>query len=121
MASPLDGIASQIFGAFKDIFRDAVLVRASFTGASPDIAFDPPAPTETEYPCKALVTKYSAMLRAEGVVDANDRKVLILANSLDTGIVPAAQNRVTIRGITFTIQEVETDPALAVWTCRGRL
>ncbi len=117
MASPLDGIATQIFGAFKDIFRDAVLVRASFTGASPDIAFDPPAPTETEYTCKALVTKYSAMLRAEGVIDANDRKVLILATSISA--TPKPPDRVTISGVTFTLREVDIDPANAVWVCRG--
>lgn len=118
MASALDGIADAIFQAFREHFRDATLIRATASGSSPDIAFDPPAPTETEFSCKALVTKYSAMLRAEGVIDANDRKVLILANSITA--TPKPPDRVTIGGTTFTLKEVDIDPANAVWVCRGK-
>lgn len=119
MASVLDGIADQIFQAFKGEFRDATLTRQEFAGDSPDIAFDPPAPTETEFTCKALVTKYSFKLRAEGLVQANDRKVLILAPSLSIDPIPT--DRVTIGGTTFVLSEdIAIDPANAVWVCRGK-
>ena len=118
VASPLDTVAADIFNAFSGVFYDAVLVRASTTGSSPDIAFDPPDPTETEYTCKALRTKYSAMLSKEGVIDVNDRKVLILATSIS--VTPKPPDRVTIQGTTFTLTEVDIDPANAVWVCRGR-
>ncbi len=53
-----------------------------------------------------------------------DRKVLILAKSL--AVQPVVNSRVTPRigqyaGVQFTVVNVSTDPAAAVWTLQGRL
>jgi hypothetical protein len=53
------------------------------------------------------------------LVDAKDRKVLILAASLE--VTPEPGDRITIQNITFVIQNVSTDPATAVGECRGRM
>lgn len=118
MTSPLTGsLARTIGNAMAGLFLDAVLTRdAPGVGGDP---FDPPAPVATDYRCKAIVEAYREQFRLDGLVEQNDRKVLILANSLS--IRPAAGDRVTISGITFTVIEVSTDPAEAVWTCRGRM
>ncbi len=113
-------IAAIVYGAFKDIFLDAVLTRDTPSTNSPDVdRFDPPLPTSTTYACKAIVEMYSQRLRQDGLIKANERKVLILANSIS--VTPEPDDRITIRGITFTICKdgVGTDPALAVWECRG--
>jgi hypothetical protein len=118
MTSPLSGsLARTIGSAMRSLFLDATLLRDVPAVATE--AFDPPAPTEAIYTCKAIVEGYAERFRLDGTVSAGDRKVLILATSLS--VTPAAGDRVMIRGITFTIIEVGTDPAQAVWECKGRM
>lgn len=110
-------LAKTIGSAFKGLFLDAVLTRETpGTGGDP---FDPPPPVVTTYPCKGLVEAYSDYFRKSGLVDAKDRKVLILATSL--AVKPQAGDRVTIQHITFTLSEVSADPATAVYECRGSM
>ena len=120
VVSPLSGsLAATIGAAFNSLFLDATLTRDVEVTDSPDReSFDPADPTQTAYSCKAIVETYSQMFRRDGLVEANDRKVLILATSL--AVTPKAGDRVTISGVTFMVMEVETDPAVAVWTCQGR-
>ncbi len=117
MTSPLAGsLAKTIGSAFKNLFLDATLTR---DGPPTGPAYDPTPGAAESYSCRAIVEVYSASYRASGLVQINDRRVLILANSL--GVRPLPGDRVTIQGVTFVVQEVETDPATAVWTCRGRM
>jgi len=121
MTSPLEGsLAKTINAAMQNLFISATLIRdeAVVTSPAPE-PWEPQSTAEVEYTCKAIVEMYSQRLRAEGLVDMNDRKVLILAQSLE--VTPVPGNRVTVRGITFTIIDVATDPALAVWECKGRM
>ncbi len=117
MASPLSGSLAKTVGkAFNSIFLPATLTR-DVAVASPDPA-EPLPPTPTPHACKAIVESYSDYFVANGLINEKDRKVLILAGSL--AVRPQAGDRVTISGTTFTIQDVATDPAEAVWTCKGR-
>lgn len=118
MTSPLEGaLAAQIYAGMRNLFLDATYtVDVPNTGSDPA---DPPAPTPTDYPCKSMVEKYSDYYTKNGLVQDGDRKVLILANSLS--VQPVANARLTIRGITFTLTKIETDPAQAVWECTGRM
>lgn len=129
MASPLTGsLAKTIGSAFKGLFLDAVLTRETPGEPDPDRPFDPPAPTVQTFRCKALQDQFSATLLAGGLVASDDVKLLILAASLTT--TPQSGDRVTVRWQTFTIvpgggsdgmkAAVATDPALAIWECRGR-
>lgn len=118
MTSPLSGsLAHTVGNAFKTLFLDAMLIR-DVPVISPDPA-DPLPPQNAKYGCKAIVEGYSDYYRTNSLVDAKDRKVLILAASI--GVRPEPGDRVTINNITFTLQDVSTDPAEAVWTCRGRM
>lgn len=120
MASPLDGeIARQVGAAFNALFLPATLTRDAVPSSPAYEPFDPPAPVSVEYSCRAIVEAYSDKFRLEGLVQANERKVLILATSLS--VRPQPQDRVTIRGITFTVVDVKTDPAEAVWECKGAM
>lgn len=118
MTSPLSGSLAKTIGkAFNSLFLPAMLVRdVPQTGGDPA---DPLPPLPANFPCRGMVESYSQYLRANGLVQANERKVLILAFSL--GVRPAAGDRVTIRGVTFTLLEVSTDPAEAVWECKGQM
>jgi len=117
MTSPLSGsLAKTIGSAFKGLFLDAVLTRETpGTGGDP---FDPPPPVVTTYPCKAIVEGYSDYFKKNGLVDAKDRKVLVLAASLD--VTPEPGDRITVQNVTFTAVTVATDPATAVFEVQGR-
>lgn len=118
MSSPLDGIAAAIYSGFKNVFHDATLARDTLTTGSPDVSFDPTGVTTTTYTCKAIRDVPS---KREGAGDATRTgmvKILILANSLS--VTPATKDRVTIENETFVIEEVDGDPANALWTCQAR-
>lgn len=125
MASPLLGsIANTIGNAMAGLFLDATLTR-DVPGVATDPA-DPPAPTPVVYTCKAIEENYSAGLRGQGLVDARDIQVLILANSIS--VEPQPLDRITIRSRAVTIvpadaagmKAVQSDPARATWLCRCR-
>jgi hypothetical protein len=120
VASPLEGaLRAQVYKGLRNLFLDATLTKDTPSSNSPDVdGFDPPAATPTDYPCKGMVEVYSNYDKAAGLVQTNDRKVLILADSIS--VTPRTGDRVTIRGVTFNVINVETDPAIAVWTCQGR-
>lgn len=120
VASPLEGsLARTIGAAFGNLFLTATLSRDVSPDSPAYDAFDPPAPVTQTYACKAIVEKYSDYYRSNGLVDARDRKVLILATSL--AVTPQPDDRVTIQGVTFVLSEIATDPARAVLECKGRL
>lgn len=118
MTSPLSGsLATQIYKGMKALFLDATYT-VDVPGTITDPA-DPPAPTPTDYACKAIVEKYSDYFSKQGLVQDGDRRVIILADSLS--VRPVANARVTIQGITFTVISVDTDPATAAWEIQGRM
>lgn len=121
MASPLEGsLARTIGGAMRGLFLPATLTRDVVPSSPAYDPLDPPAAVPVEYSCKAIVESYSDKFRLEGLVAANERKVLILATSLS--VRPQMLDRVTIRGITFTLSDkIKTDPAEAVWECAGAM
>lgn len=119
MVSPLTKLPATVGKALSGIFLDATLTRGSVPDSPSYDAWDPPAAIDTEHSCKAIVENYSDRYRAEGLVGVKDRKVLVLADSLD--VTPIAGDRVTISGITFTVVDVRTDPATAVWVLQGRM
>ena len=119
MASPLSGsLARAIHAGMKGLFLDATLTRDVAGTPSPDTQdFDPVAPTPTDYECKAIHEEYSERWRLEGLVNVGERRVIILAESLS--ITPQPKDRITIRSETFSIIDVQSDPALATYTCRA--
>ncbi len=121
MTSPLEGsLATAIYNGMKNLFIDATLVKDTFTAGSPVADdFDPHPPIATNYSCKAIVETYSEQTRPVGFASLSDRRIIILTPSLS--VTPLPNDRITIRGSTFTILEVDADPALATWTCRARV
>lgn len=121
--SLLDGLPQIMANALgTSVFRDATLYRSS-KGTGP--SYDPGEGTTSTFRCKALVTKFSNFSVAQGLVSGKDRKLLILAATLDT--VPQEGDRLKIQGTTYRVASdggggpaVTSDPANATYTCRGR-
>lgn len=117
MTSPLEGaIAAKIGSAFASTFYACTVTRTVPGEPDPSTPWIPGAPVATGYACKGIVDSYSDFAIANSLVDAQDRKVLILATSLS--ITPTDTDKVTIRGNEYQILEVKTDPARAVWELR---
>ncbi len=119
MTSPLEGSLAKTIGkAFAATFYAATLTRITKTGGN---GYDPASgsTSSVDYPCKGMVDVYSAYDIASGVVEVNDRRILVLATSLS--IVPKVDDTITIRGATYRVINVATDPATAVWTIQGRV
>ncbi|MGD9923654.1 MAG: hypothetical protein AB7O60_03325 [Variibacter sp.] len=80
---------------------------------------DEPTTVDVPHACSGWVDTYDTAERANGDVLVNDRKVYILASSLD--VTPAPGNTVTVDGATFSIISVQRDPAGAAWVCQCRV
>lgn len=120
MASPLLGpIAAKIGAAFASTFYPATLSRSAREAALGAPSWDVTEETVTDYTCLAIVDTYTNYQKVNGIVSAEDRKVLVLATSL--AVRPLPLDRVTINGSVYTVHEVSTDPATAVWELRSRL
>lgn len=97
------------------VFRDATLHRA--TGRTSDGRGGYSAGS-SDHACKALVTEYTAWQRQAMGIPANERKILILAATLDGA--PKPSDKITIQDRTWSIVDVGSDPANATYECRGR-
>lgn len=116
MTSPLEGALAKTIGkAFKTIFCDATLT-VETPGSGP--VYDPGEPTTTDYPCKGMVSDYSAYELQNSRIETGDRKVMVLATSLP--ITPASGQIMAIRGGNYRIVNVTTDPAQTVWVLQCR-
>lgn len=114
------GIIANTVG--KLLLKPALLV---VPGAPTGPEYDPTPGTPTTYPCRALVTDWSNYSRANGLVAAEDRKILIQAQGLP--VPPRDGYSVEIDGDTYVLVSdggaapaVRRDPSTAVYTCRGR-
>jgi hypothetical protein len=117
------GLADTVYKAARSIFLDATLSRDSTTNVG--TPFEPATITNTTtFSCKAIEDQFSTGMMAADLVNDNDVRVLVLANSLAT--TPQPLDRITIRGRTYTVvpanvkgtPPVQTDPARATWSLR---
>lgn len=122
-------IKNIIGDALNDLFRSATIERDTLSTtappASPDLDVQDWAPevtSTTTYTCKAIYENYSKYMLANNLVQANDRKIMILATSLVT--TPEIGDRIILDSLTFVIPpggKIDIDPAGAVWNVQGRI
>lgn len=116
----LDGGIKTIIGnALPFLFLDFVLVRSTTT--QPTNPWEAPTATETEYPCKAIITKFKYHEIDGEKIKAEDHKILFLADSVS--IEPAIDDRVYRVGEAnryLIVSPVRKDPAGATFTAQAR-
>jgi len=116
-------IAGQIESALTGQIKQATVKRT--TTGTYDPVNDSQSTTTASYDTEGFVEDYNERLKVEGVVQDNDRRIILLANPLD--IVPSVgdndnkPDEVEIEGDSYTIMHVERDPAGAIYTIQGRL
>lgn len=115
--SILDSLPATIGAALSGVFRDATLSRVSARVSDGRGGW---TETITSDACKALVTDYTAWQRQAAGIPANERRILVLASTLESGMAPKTGDALTIQGRTWAIVEVSSDPANATYECRSR-
>lgn len=115
MLDDIRGIIGGIFGDTSLFFSDATLTVATvstgggWVDATESIAV---------YPCKAMIESYSERLRVTADIPGTDMKLMIVGTSVQVD--PKKGDTVTLNGKQWSLIQVDTDPARAMWTCQGR-
>ena len=116
----LDGGIKQIIGsALNSTFLDFVLVKSTTT--APTNPWENPTATETEYACKAIITKFKYHEIDGEKIKAEDHKILFLADSMT--VEPAIDDRIYRVGETnryLIVSPVRKDAAGATFTAQAR-
>lgn len=78
-------------------------------------------PTPVDYPCRGFRDTIDANRIDGTMVQSTDVMVALMGDSIAGGtITPEPGDRVTVLGVEYNIIMVETDPALAVYSCTAR-
>lgn len=77
-------------------------------------------PGTQTYNGRGILDSYRTSQIDETIIQQGDRKVLILGNSIPSGIVPETGDMVEAEGRVFTVVAVERDPDAATYTCQVR-
>jgi len=125
MAGLLDQIAKDLYAGFKNKLLKGTLKRvAADDAAGLDTLGDPRDTATTEWPCQGFVDSYSDKFRPKDGVPSTDAKVCIFAKSLPAGVRPEKDDVVAMPtgGASYQLgDDIKTDPATALWECRGTL
>lgn len=110
----LNGAISKTFAkAFAGIYLPATLHRRTLI----DDGEGGYTTTTTDYPCRAQIDAVTEAMRQEPGYDFTDRRILILADTLE--VVPDTDCEISVRAERFGIQSVNSDPALSYFEVRG--
>lgn len=112
------GIKNIVGNALSGIFLDFTLIKTAITEPTPG---EPVEGAETEYSCKAAVMNFNYMELKDEAVRAEDRKILILANSIT--VCPEIGDELVLSGETRRyeiVSRVKKDAAGATFICHGR-
>ena len=116
----LDGGIKTIIGnALPFLFLDFTIIRSTTT--APTNPWENPTVTETEYHCKAIITKFKYHEIDGEKIKAEDHKILFLADSMT--VEPEIDDRVQRVGETrryLIVSPVRKDPAGATFTAQVR-
>lgn len=77
-------------------------------------------PTTANYAARGLIGELDQGRRENSLVRDGDLKILVVGDSVASGIIPAPGDQVTILGGTYNLIIVEVDPAKAVFVCTAR-
>jgi hypothetical protein len=122
MGNPLFGV--DISGLINDNIspgvNDAILTKVTGGARTGGQLTGGTNPTPVGYACKGFVDVLSKNRLEGSLVEDTDVLVALVGDSIASGQVPVAGDRVTILSVEYNIIQVDVDPALAVYNCVGR-
>lgn len=79
------------------------------------------AQTPTDYTCKGFVEDYTDKQMDGSIIQSGDRKIILIGDSIQSGVVPDVNDTITIEDRAYKIVgPIKRDPAKATYTCQGR-
>ncbi len=113
--------AAQIFlDTLGDIVLDATLTVVTIGTRTPGALTSGTQPSSATKTAKGYIEDYDNDQIDETIVAKGDRKVVLLAGSIQDNAVPKNGDTITIEGVTFTIMDVGRDSLQAIYICQGR-
>lgn len=112
-------IAGQIASALGPLLLPGKLIQVSEGAIDPLNPLAGSAKTETEVLFRGIVSDYTDSRVVEGsLVQTSDRRVLMLASTFSTDVVPKIGDKIEIENTTYTITATPSrDPDAATYTC----
>lgn len=78
--------------------------------------------TKNSYSAQGVIINYTDKEIDNTLILRNDRKVILIAESIQSQKIPEMSDQITIEGVTYDIVgEVQRDPAGATYTCQCRI
>lgn len=112
----LDGDLQDVFGSvFGPRLLPATITKPVLTSDGAG-GFTEGTPETSD--ARGMVDTYTARERAVAKIPSTDVKLVLMQK--DVTVTPDTDSMITIRGVTYSVQDVEQDAALASWTIQGR-
>ena len=118
---PLDGgIARQVYRAMKaaKMTTPATLIKVTPGTRNPSNLSGGTQPTEQSYAAAGFIDDFAVQAVDGTIIFAGDRRITLFGASIAGGQSPAVNDKITIKGSTYRIRRVESDPANAAYTCQ---
>lgn len=119
-------VGNKLFGVnISKLIKDSVgpgVLNATLTVVTPasrtagDLT-DGTNPTTTDYDCKGFIDSKEKRRSSGTLVEDGDEVIVLIGDTI--GAVPKVGDRITIEGKTYTIKQLDRDPAAATYTCIG--
>jgi hypothetical protein len=77
-------------------------------------------PSKRRYPCRGFREDFAASQFDGEIVKRGDHKILIIGDTLPSGVVPDVVDQIVSENATLTIVSVKRDPAAATYVCHVR-
>lgn len=77
-------------------------------------------PDEATASARGIIDDYAAGLVDGSLIQKDDRRVLLLAETISGGAIPKPNDSVTIEDVTYRVIRVQRDPAAATYTLQVR-
>ena len=110
--SELADTLTEALSAF-DIPQSCVVTRMEVSGPEWD-----PTLTPVDHACSGWIDNYTQLDHVDSAVQINDRKAFVLCSSLD--ITPTTADQFKLGGVSYSIVNVQRDPASAAWVLQAR-
>lgn len=112
----LDDLKADVTAALAGTLRSATLWHE--TPGGDDGAGNQLPGVWTDYPCEGVKGSFESVMAGLSGIPRTDAKIELLAGTLS--VTPLRLDYIEIEGDWWEIQEIEVDPAGAVWICQSR-
>lgn len=114
-----NGLIAQILSNATDpLLMYDITLHPATDGTNDNIYGEPDGSFEPDVPARGFVDQYDDFRKRDENIPETDVKILVLRQGHTLEI--TTDFEVTAKGVRYTVEAVDTDPAEATWTLQGR-